>query len=501
MEQFRVTQEGAEAAMSELKTRVENTPELNFCRELTSERPETRFYLVGGIVRDSVMGQESKDFDLLAEGIDKNDLEEILKDMGRVKEVGRNFGVFKFTPRGFSNTIDIAVPRRDIHEVAGKASDTLVDTENIKIEDDLSRRDFTINAIGFDIANGAVIDPFNGVKDIESETIRAVGDPRQRFKEDPGRILRGVRFATKFNFDIERATLRAMTELKDEIDRIIPGKFDKKGRPLSRISFETIGTEVTKTLSADPEKFIYWYEKTGLLPKFFPEVEALQNIDQPPHYHSEGDAYQHTKLVLSNLPEAANLNLKMAALLHDIGKADTFNKDENGKITFYGHDKASLSHARTILNRFRFTNDDKDNILWLIGNHMNALVNFPKKPEKQRALIKNPNFADLIALITADAKSSLRPDGSTDLSFLEPIKLAVSKLALLEAERGELLGVDGHEIIAEIKKQKPDFDPETEGRVVGKIKADLETKFYNDELKDKMAALKYLKTNLDSYFH
>lgn len=501
MEQFKVTEEGAEAALSELKMRVENTPELDFCRELTKMRSDACTFLVGGIVRDSVMGRESKDFDLLVEGVDKDDLEKFLKTLGRVKEVGRNFGVFKFVPAGFTNTIDIAVPRRDIHEVLGKASDTKVETENIKIEDDLSRRDFTINAIGFNINSGEVIDPFEGIKDIESETVRAVLEPEKRFMEDPGRILRGVRFAAKYNFDIESKTLKAMTELKDEIDRVVPGKFDKNGQPLSRISFETIGTEITKTLSANPEKFIYWYEKTGLLQKFFPEVVALRNIDQSLHYHSEGNAYEHTKLVLKNLPQEANLNLKMAALLHDVGKADTFNKDENGKIIFHGHDKASALAARQILNRLCFTNADKDAVLWLIENHMTVLINFPKRSGKQRALIKNPCFADLISLATADAESSLRPDGSTDLSFLEAIKLAVSRLAKDEAEKGESLGLNGHEIIEEIKKQKPDFEPKEEGKVIGRIKADLEAKFYEGKLTDKTVALKYLENNLDSYLH
>ena len=496
-ETFEMTPEGQEAGILSLKEQAKSAPELKFVPKLLEEFPDARVALVGGIVRDSIIGLSSKDYDLVVENLTQEKLEEALQEHGNINHIeGRAYGVTKLTPKGTREIVDIALPRSEVYEQGKRAGDAEVETEGVTIEDDFSRRDFTINALGLDLKNGTIIDPFNGLSDIKNRQIKAVGDPKQRFLEDPARILRGARFAARFDFDIEEKTHLAMQNLKDEIFKTFK---NKKGQEVTRVSSEKIGEEITKIINCDPQKLFEIYEKTGLMDLLFPEVSALQGVPQPKEFHSEGDAYIHTQLAIDNIPNDAPLEVKLATLFHDVGKKDTFKSaDETGdRIRFNGHDDKSAEIARKILNRFKIPNDQINAVAWLIENHMKILVSFrDMKLSKQKQMASHPQFLNLLTLAEADAKASLKPDGSVDLSFL-PIAQEIYQKIQAELKKGipqEM--INGDEIIQIMKRLQPDFDLKKDGPTIGKIKRTVNESYQDKDIKTKEEAFQQVQKML-----
>jgi tRNA nucleotidyltransferase/poly(A) polymerase len=245
---------------------IGSRPEFAFAEEIAAAFPKARTFLVGGAVRDALLKRETKDFDFVVAGVTVKDLEAFLAARGQVDMVGRTFGVLKFWPSP-GVELDIALPRRE--HPAGTGGYRDVDAQSdpaMPIEKDLERRDFTVNAMAWDLARHELIDPYGGQADLEARLIRTVGDPRARFAEDYSRILRGLRFAAKLGFEFETDTWLAMSALTRNLDDVRGGN--------RVVPHEIIGRELLKSLAADPERTIVLWDECDALVRILPETEG-----------------------------------------------------------------------------------------------------------------------------------------------------------------------------------------------------------------------------------
>lgn len=491
---------------------LERISKLKFIEKFYKSFKNSNLYLVGGALRDYFLGIDSSDFDLVAEGINQEELINYLEEFGDVISIeGRTFGVIKFRPTEDQEVvIDIALPRRESYLAGQRRKDARVEIGGT-IVDDLARRDFTINALAIPLVpqqdsellesrvTNFLIDPYLGHRDLENRIIRAVGDPKERFLEDPTRILRGIRFAIKFDFTIEHKTYEAMKESRVEI---LKKYTDEKGKELERVSWEVIGQEFLKTLEINPAKALESYEELALLPLILPEIEAMKGVKQPPQFHSEGDVFAHTKLALEALPKNSSLRVKIATLLHDVGKPYTFKsaKETGDRIRFNNHDRVGMDKATKILRRLKLPNKIIEDVAWLIGNHMRLPFGFPRmRLDKQKNFVRHPLFKELLVLVCADASASIYPDGTkNDCLFLEPVKKIMEqvqseKLAGLPVEL-----INGDEVIKVVKEVDPRFDPEKEGKKIGAIKKEINSLYDRGELRTKKEAFKKIRELLNS---
>ncbi|MBK7141614.1 MAG: HDIG domain-containing protein [bacterium] len=316
-----------------------------------------RIYEVGGAVRDRFLqaGTVVKDRDYLVTGIHYDALTSILKQYGRVDLVGRSFGVIKFTQfrQGNQYTFDIALPRREHSTGVGHKDFEVSFDPDIPVEDDLIRRDFTINAMALSLENEQLVDPLHGQVDLQNRTIRMTSP--QSFVEDPLRMLRAVQFAARFNFMIEPETFRAIREHAELI---------------KTVSAERIADELTKLLerAEKPSDGFRIMQTTGLLKHILPELEACVGVSQPGPYHKY-DVFEHTLHVLD--AAKPSLRLRLAALFHDIRKPQHRRvSDEGDRATFYGHEIGGAKSARDIMRRLRFSNDLTKEVSTLVERHM-----------------------------------------------------------------------------------------------------------------------------------
>lgn len=277
-------------------------------------------YIVGGAVRDALLARTPVDIDVLVRGVPLGELRRLLAASGDIREVGTRFGVLLFQPAGSDDQIDVALPRTEQPSGRGGYRDVATSSDpGLPVEADLGRRDFTINALAYDVANARLVDPFDGRADLRARTIRTVGDSERRFAEDRSRILRAIRLAVQLDFSIEAGTLAA-------IRKVAPLLNEERGAsrgPRRVVPNETIGREFFLALTASPRRTVELLEESGLLPHVLPELDACRGIEQFATYHPEGDVFVHTKDVLDRLPTDATGTLTLAALCHDLGKATT----------------------------------------------------------------------------------------------------------------------------------------------------------------------------------
>jgi tRNA nucleotidyltransferase/poly(A) polymerase len=258
--------------------KIKTEPSLSFIDSFLRDNQLANIYLVGGAVRDSVMGRETKDFDLVIGRVDPKIIEQWFSARGTINLVGDHFGVYKFLPKGFSshetNFIDIALPRTESvtsGSLGGYHDFDVQSDPSLSIEDDLKRRDFTINAMAFDLRNKKLIDPFQGQEDIKVRLIRAVGDAHERLEEDLTRILRAIRFASTLGFRIDLETADAIKKLAPCLNQIRQ-QDDKKEFVVPR---EVIGEELTKSIASNPSTTIMELSSLGVLKELFPRVNDL----------------------------------------------------------------------------------------------------------------------------------------------------------------------------------------------------------------------------------
>ncbi len=258
---------------------------LFWIEDFLTEHPEAGLYLVGGAVRDGLLGRKMRtiDFDFVIKGLAPERIESWFGAFGKLSLVGQNFGVYKFLPTGFTTEqiefIDIALPRTEAVSsgaLGGYKDFDIQSDPNLSIEDDLARRDFTINAMAFDLREKVLVDPFNGQIDLEDRRIRAVGNPAERFQEDLSRMLRALRFAAELHFDIEETTSQAIINHIAEVNRLK----EQDGKQVFVVPRETIGAELAKALSRSPVRAIKEFVRHNVLATLLPDIQRIVEVDQ-----------------------------------------------------------------------------------------------------------------------------------------------------------------------------------------------------------------------------
>ena len=359
------------------------------------DRAGGRTFLVGGFVRDRLMGRENKDIDIEVHGITVEKLEEILSLLGERTEMGVSFGVFGL--RGYD--IDIAMPRKE--EATGRGHrdfrvdiDPFLGTCKAAI-----RRDFTINAMMQDVLTGEIVDHFGGQEDIKRGILRHVND--DTFVEDPLRVLRAAQFAARFRFRVADETV----SLARSMD-------------LSTLARERVMEELKKALlkAEKPGVFFEELHRMNGLDFWFPEMKRLIGLPQNPVYHPEGDVWTHTLLVMNEAAKLKGqaehpLGLMLSAMVHDLGKADCTTIEESGKIRSIGHEN-QLDTVRAALSRITNETKLKAYALNMTKLHMrpNALA---AQGAKEKAYVKlfdqSVNPHDLLLLAKADHLGRTNP--------------------------------------------------------------------------------------------
>ncbi len=338
-------------------------------------------YLVGGCVRDLLLGCKPKDFDVATDAPPG----EILKLFPGSGCVGAHFGVVLVHEEGAQ--VEVATFRSDRDYADGRRP-TSVHFESDPRED-AARRDFTINGMMMDPETHAVLDYVDGQADLERHIVRAIGNPEVRFREDHLRLLRAVRFAARLDFEIEPATFEAI----------------RRNHALIRtVSAERVRDELIRILTeGGARRGFELLDATGLLDDLLPEVAAMKGVAQPPEFHPEGDVWVHTLLLLEKLDHASP-SLALGALLHDVGKPPTFRIAE--RIRFDGHVEAGVELAHGILERLRISRSDTDQVEALIANHMRFKDAPRMKESTLKRFLRLPKFEEHLELHRLDCLSA-----------------------------------------------------------------------------------------------
>lgn len=484
-EPFEATEQGVATALEKMRADIEADTNFDFIRQLEMALPEAEVYVVGGAVRDAIRGLETHDYDFVVTHCSQEDLEAYLKSGGRIlAESNVQTAVYKFKPGENADVVDVALPRRERYTQESRTP--TVDTENVDISDDLARRDFTINSMAYKLAgnDSELVDPFGGVDDINNRKIRAVGNASERFREDPLRLMRAARFALKLDYDIDSDTLTAIRENAG----LITAKSGVSGKSI--VSAERVAKELCDALEASPRRFLPLLSEMDLLKYILPEIETERDVAQSPQYHSEGDVFVHTQRVMENLPLHSPLGLCLAGIFHDAGKPGSYD-DSEGKIHFRGHAKLSQQIAQASMSELKLPKALIEDVSWLVSNHMILMSDFCKmKWNRQRQYLADPRLNQLFTLTIADAKASLRPDGSSDLDFVRHINAAIKKYDQEKRQNKPEQIIDGDEIIGLIQTIQPDFDPKKHGKIIGRIKNEINTDYHNGIIKNKAEAEK-----------
>jgi len=362
-------------------------------------------YLAGGCVRDLLLGREPADYDVATDATPQ----QVMQIFPQTYAVGEQFGVVLVpesdgatgAPARQGTTVEVATFRSDVGYSDGRHPDEVRFTKDPR--EDVQRRDFTINGMMLDPATNEVLDFVGGRDDLKAGIIRAIGDPERRFTEDKLRMLRAVRFAARFNYKIDPATMSAIQKLAPKIHQV---------------SCERVREELTKMLTeGQARKAFELLDTTKLLPEVLPEIAAMKGVQQPPQYHPEGDVLVHTLLLLEKLQPSASgrvsgsvsgsvsKTLAWGALLHDVGKPATF-RIAPDRIRFDGHVEVGVKMAAEILRRLRFSNHETDQILALVDNHMRFGAVQRMKQSTLKKFLRLPAFEEHLELHRIDCLSS-----------------------------------------------------------------------------------------------
>lgn len=380
-------------------------------------------YIVGGCVRDALLGISANDHDITTNALPQKTAE--VFSSYHVIDTGLKHGtltvVIDKTP------VEITTYRIDGEYKDNRRPETVSFTG--KIEEDLARRDFTVNAMAYSPENG-IVDCFGGKSDLENKIIRCVGDADRRFNEDALRILRAMRFAAALGFEIEEKTKTSIL---------------KNRHLLKNIAAERIQVEFFKLICGrDATKIIDEYR--DVLAVFMPQIAPMFGFEQLTKYHCF-DVWQHSLHTLGHT--SPNLTLRLAALFHDIGKPDVFTIDENGCGHFYSHPKFSIEHTRNILNALKCDNATKHRVLTLIEHHDAFIHTTKKSVKKWLGKLGEDMFFELMELQAADSYAHAEPFVDNRIEQIEEIK----KLAHEIIDEGECfslsdLAVNGKDMIA-----------------------------------------------------
>jgi poly(A) polymerase len=428
----------------------------------TLRRAGFQALLVGGCVRDLLLQRIPADYDVATNATP----DQVLQLFPHGITVGAQFGVILVLQDGMK--VEVATFRSDIGYADGRHPDRVVYSRSP--EEDAQRRDLTINGLLMRHDTGEVLDYVNGRADLQAGIIRAIGEPGRRFAEDKLRMLRAVRFAARFGYEIEPETFRAIRRHAPEV---------------RQVSAERIREELTRILTEGRARAGFeLLDLCWLLPIVLPQISALKGVAQPPQYHPEGDVWIHTMMLLEGLPAECSLTLAWGALLHDVGKPATFRpaKETGDRIRFDGHVEVGMAIARKLLSELRFSNDDTEQILALVEHHMRFKDVRRMKPATLKRFVRLPRFEEHLALHRLDCLSSNR-----NLEAYEFVEDFIRRTPPQVVRPAKLL--TGNDLLA------IGYVP---GPQVGRILAAVEEAQLDGELNDREQALSFVERHFKS---
>ena len=438
---------------------------LNIARRLAAAGHTVLF--AGGCVRDMVRGMEPHDYDIATTATP----EQVQRLFPKTVPVGARFGVV-LVQEG-DHQFEVATFRTDEAYLDGRRPTAV---HYGTPEQDAQRRDFTINGLFYDPLTEKLLDYVGGQADIARKVIRTIGEPRQRFTEDKLRLLRCVRFASNLEFEIEPATVTAMREMAAQIDVV---------------SAERIRDELVKIFTRpNAGRGFELLDESALLRQILPEVAAMKGIEQPPEFHPEGDVFQHTKLMLDLMAEAARVDprppearivLALAVLLHDVGKPSTFERAPD-RIRFHEHDKIGAEMAQKILRRLRFPNDVIEKVCICVGEHMRIRNVQVMRPAKLKRILARETFADELELHRLDCLTS-----HGNIANYEFLRAKAAELPPEVLKPAPL--VTGHDLLALGFAQGP---------LLGQVLRELEELQLEERMQSREEALAYARRRLGS---
>jgi poly(A) polymerase len=413
-------------------------------------------YWAGGCVRDLVLGREPQDYDVATDALTAD----IQKYFPRAIAVGAQFGVVLVQKDGAQ--VEVATFRLDHDYRDGRRPSSVSFTRSP--EQDVRRRDFTINGLLFDPLEDRYLDFVGGRRDLDAHLIRAIGSPAERFAEDKLRMLRAVRFAARLDFAIESETLAAIRGHAQEILQIAP---------------ERIRDELNRILTEGPARRGFeWLDETGLLEAILPEVARMKGVAQPPQFHPEGDVWTHTLLMLEKL-ENPTVTLALGILLHDVGKPPTYRVAE--RIRFDGHVEAGVGIARGICERLRYSNKETEQVLALVANHMRFREVTRMRASTLKKFLRLPAFDEHLELHRLDCLGSHR-----DLGNYEFVRRVESELDEEDLRPPRL--ITGDDLIA------AGYEP---GRQFQTMLAEVENAQLEGRLNNRAEALAYVEQRFE----
>jgi poly(A) polymerase len=413
-------------------------------------------FLAGGCVRDALLGKTPKDYDIATDARP----EAVQELFSHTLPVGSQFGVILVVLE--REAFAVSTFRYDGPYLDGRHPSHV---RYGSLEEDILRRDFTVNGMMYDPERDAVIDLVEGQKDLDRRIIRAIGAPEERFQEDRLRMVRAVRFAASLGFTIEENTRRA-------IQAQAPG--------IARIAWERTGEEITRILTEGAAKRGFeLLDESGLLAVVLPEIAAMKGVEQTPDYHPEGDVFTHTLIALGHLESPAE-SLAYGCLFHDVGKPVCFQRTGE-RVTFYGHTETGAEMAVEALKRLKRSRATWERVAYLVKSHLRHIQAPKMRLSTLKRFLGEEGIEELLELTRIDALSS-----NGDLSYYEFCKRKLSELKQEEIHPQPLLG--GKDLI-ELGL--------TPGPIFQRILKDVEEAQLNGEIATREQALEWVSTRYD----
>ncbi|MGN6718753.1 MAG: CCA tRNA nucleotidyltransferase [Candidatus Binatia bacterium] len=356
-------------------------------------------FFAGGCVRDMLLQKPPQDYDVATNARP----EEIQRLFSQTIPVGAQFGVILVVVDG--EPFEVATFRHDGPYLDGRRPSHV---RYGTLEEDVLRRDFTINGMLYDPLGDQIIDLVEGRADLERRLIRAIGEAQARFEEDRLRMIRAVRFAASLGFSIDPLTFKAIKQLAASI---------------TTIAWERIGDEVTRMLTeGGARRGFELLDQSGLLQVLLPEMVALKGTPQSPDYHPEGDVFAHTLLLLSHLTPSSSETLAYGCLLHDIAKPVCF-RQETDRITFYGHTEVGAAMAAEILKRLKRSRESWERVAYLVRNHLRHVQAPQMRLSTLKRFLREEGIEELLELTRIDALAS-----NGDLQYYQFCKERLAEL-------------------------------------------------------------------------
>jgi poly(A) polymerase len=412
-------------------------------------------YFVGGCVRDLLLGCEPSDYDIATNATPDTALRIFPESIA----VGAQFGVVLVIVRSPDGKqaykVEVATYRSDIGYTDGRHPDQVRFAKTP--QEDVRRRDFTVNGLLLDPIEEEVLDYVGGESDLKARIIRTIGDPQERFTEDKLRMMRAVRFAARLSYEIESKTFASIQRLAANI---------------CQVSRERIRDELDKMLTEGHARRAFeLLDSTGLLQQVLPEIAAMKGVQQPPQFHPEGDVWTHTLMLLEGLEKGCSSSLAWGVLLHDVGKPPTFRVAPD-RIRFDQHAEVGTRMTEEICRRLRFSNETTEQVMQLVANHMRFGDVKRMKASTLKRFMRLPRFREHLELHRLDCNASHR-----DLSLYEYAKEKFENTPQEEIRPAPLLS--GNDLIAAGWQPGPHFktaldaveDAQLEGTVTSKAEA------------------------------